>query len=47
MFAAWVPVDEYKSLIPFLNLLTVNGLRSSNGSPFQRTAPEYPRLHLR
>ena len=29
---------------PFLNFVRVNGLRSSDGSPFQRTAPEYPRF---
>ena len=44
MFAVWLPVDEFKSLIPFLNLVGVNGLRSSDGSPFQRTAPECPKL---
>lgn len=41
MFAEWVPVDQHKSLIPFLNLTEVKGLRSSDVSQFQRTAPEY------
>ena len=26
MFAVWVPVDQHKSLIPFLNLARVKGL---------------------
>ena len=41
MFAEWVPVDQHKSLILFLNLTKVKGLRSSDVSRFQRTAPEY------
>ena len=40
VFAVWVPVKEYKSFIPFLNLVRVNGLRNSDGSQFQSTAPE-------
>ena len=36
----WVPVEECKSFIQFLNLVRVNGLRNSDGGPFQRTAPE-------
>ena len=32
---------------PFLNLVRVNGIHSSDGSPFQRTATEYPRFRSR
>ena len=36
------------NIIPLLNLVRHNGLRSpDHGSPFQRTAPEDPKLRLR
>jgi len=35
------------NIIPLLNLVTQNGLRSPDGSLFQRTAPEDPKLLLR